>query len=163
MGGETRLDGENDFPVKLTEKEWKELLTPSEFRVLCEAGTEAPFSGEYDNFYEKGTYYSAATGQPLFRSEAKFKSGSGWPSFYEPISAGAVVQRPDNSYGMERVEVLDSLSGAHLGHVFHDGPAPTGLRYCMNSAALIFVADGDPLPENLLRLQRMSGILKDNE
>lgn len=157
------MDNQHDFPVKMSEEEWKKLLGPSSYKILREAGTEMAFTGEYDNFYEKGTYYSAATGQPLFRSEAKYKSGTGWPSFFQPISDDAVVLNADGSYGMLRVEVLDSLSGSHLGHVFEDGPQPTGLRYCMNSASLIFVADGDPLPEKLLELQRHSGIINENE
>ncbi len=157
------MENQHDFPVIMSEEEWKKLLDPFSYNILREAGTERAFTGEYDNFYEKGTYYSAATGQPLFRSEAKYKSGTGWPSFFEPISDDAVVLNADGGYGMLRVEVLDSLSGSHLGHVFEDGPKPTGLRYCMNSASLIFVAGGDPLPGRLLQLQRRSGIIGENK
>jgi peptide-methionine (R)-S-oxide reductase len=137
----------NSYPIQKTDEEWKEMLTPEQFYILRQQGTERAFSGAYWDNKEKGTYYSAATGQPLFRSETKFRSGTGWPSFYEPIDENAVVELVDRSHGMVRTEVVDSGSGSHLGHVFPDGPKPTGLRYCMNSASLIFVADGDELPE----------------
>jgi peptide-methionine (R)-S-oxide reductase len=137
------------FPVVLSDSEWKKRLTPMQYQVLREKDTEYPFTGIYDEFFQEGTYYSAATGQPLFSSKAKFDSGTGWPSFYEPISPDAVVLQVDNSYGMRRVEVLDSLSGSHLGHVFDDGPPPTGKRYCMNSAALLFVPKGGRPPKTL--------------
>lgn len=139
-------DSPGEYPVARTEAEWKALLPPSRYEVLRGKGTERAFSGEYDKFYEEGTYYSAATGQPLFSSGAKFDSGSGWPSFYAPVGPGAVVLREDNSWFARRVEVLDSSSGSHLGHVFNDGPEPTGLRYCLNSAALIFVPAGAEPP-----------------
>jgi len=135
------------FSIVLSEAKWMERLTPFQYKILREKGTERAFSGKYDKVYEAGTYYSAATGQPLFSSDAKFNSGTGWPSFYEPISQDAVVLVEDNSWFSRRVEVLDSSSGSHLGHVFDDGPLPTGLRYCMNSAALIFVPEGAELPE----------------
>jgi len=135
------------YPIVLSEEEWMERLTPFQYKILREKGTERAFSGEYDKFYEAGTYYSAATGQPLFSSDAKFNSGTGWPSFYEPISQDAVILVEDNSWFGRRVEVLDSSSGSHLGHVFDDGPPPTGLRYCINSASLIFVPEGVEPPE----------------
>jgi methionine-R-sulfoxide reductase len=135
------------FPVELSDAEWRQRLTDSQYYVLRQKGTERAFTGEYDKFYEKGTYYSAATGQPLFRSEAKYDSGSGWPSFYEPIDESAVIHVEDASLFSVRIEVVDSSSGSHLGHVFFDGPNPTGLRYCMNSAALLFVADGEEQPQ----------------
>ena len=137
---------EEQFEIVRTDEEWKGILTPAQYSVLCEEGTERPFTGDLWNNHEKGTYYSAATGEPLFSSETKFDSGSGWPSFTEPISKGAVAFREDNSLGVLRIEVLDAKSGLHLGHVFDDGPDPTGKRYCINSAALIFVPEGGEPP-----------------
>ena len=134
------------YPIQKTEAEWKKLLSKEQFYILRQQGTEYAFTGAYWDNKKKGTYYSAATGQPLFSSEHKFKSGTGWPSFYQPIEENAVKEIVDNSHGMVRTEVVDSGSGSHLGHVFNDGPAPTGLRDCMNSASLIFVADGAELP-----------------
>jgi peptide-methionine (R)-S-oxide reductase len=137
------------FPVELTEEEWRARLTEFEYFVLRQHGTERPFTGELLDNKEAGIYYSAATGEPLFHSSTKYDSRTGWPSYTEPIQPDAVRYRIDRTYGMVRVEVVDSLSGSHLGHVFPDGPEPTGLRYCMNSAALVFVAEGDPPPEIL--------------
>lgn len=140
-------DEKLDYPIELSDEEWKERLTPFQYKVLREKGTERAFTGEYDKVYDIGVYYSAATGQPLFSSEAKFSSGTGWPSFYKAISQDSVVLKEDNSLFMRRVEVLDSSSGSHLGHVFNDGPEPTGLRYCINSASLIFVSEGEKPPK----------------
>ena len=137
---------EGTFPVSLSEEEWRGRLGDFEYHVLREKGTERAFSGSLHNNKRRGTYYSAATGQPLFTSETKFESGTGWPSFTEPIEPDAVRYRVDRTYGMVRVEVVDSLSGSHLGHVFPDGPEPTGLRYCLNSASLLFVPDGEEPP-----------------
>ena len=141
-----------DFPIKKTNAEWRRQLGDFPYQVLREAGTEQPFTGELNFEHRPGTFHSAATGQPLFRSEAKFESGTGWPSFSKPIEQEAVLLILDSSYGMVRIEVVDSSSGSHLGHVFDDGPGPgefaegTGLRYCMNAVSMIFVADGEPEP-----------------
>lgn len=141
---------DEQFPIMLTEQEWKVLLSGKQYHILREAGTERSFSGEYDKFYQKGTYYSAATGQALYSSQDKYDSKTGWPSFSQPISANAVKYRLEKSFwGTTRIEVIDSLSGSHLGHVFDDGPPSTGLRYCMNSVALIFVPDGQAAPKTL--------------
>lgn len=135
------------YEIQLTEEEWKKRLTPLQFQVLRKQATETPFTGPLNKVYEKGTYYSAASLEPVFSSETKYDSKSGWPSFWKPISEDAIKLVKDTTYGMVRWEVVDGKSGSHLGHVFEDGPAPTGLRYCLNSAALIFVPEGGTPPK----------------
>jgi peptide-methionine (R)-S-oxide reductase len=122
--------------IEKSEQEWREELTPEQYRVLREKGTEAPFSGEYDHVFEPGTYSCAACGKELFDSDAKYDSGCGWPAFSAPAGEDAVEEESDRTFGMVRTEVLCASCGGHLGHVFPDGPNPTGLRYCINSAAL---------------------------
>jgi len=122
----------------LSDKEWTEKLTPEQYRVLREKGTEPAFTGEYVNKKEDGTYVCAGCGQPVFDSATKYDSGSGWPSFYQPTGKDAVKEELDKSHGMIRTEINCSNCGGHLGHVFTDGPQPTGMRYCINSAALKF-------------------------
>lgn len=124
--------------VTLTEEEWKNKLTQEEFHILREKGTERPFTGKYLNNKKKGIYKCAACGNELFDSKSKFDSGTGWPSFNKPFQNESVEEHEDQSYGMVRTEVLCSRCGGHLGHVFDDGPKPTGKRYCINSAALKF-------------------------
>jgi peptide-methionine (R)-S-oxide reductase len=122
--------------IDRTESEWREQLTPEQYRVLREAGTEAPFTGRYVHVKDDGVYRCAACGAELFSSDTKFESGTGWPSFTEPVVAASVELIDDDSHGMHRTEVRCRRCGSHLGHVFPDGPAPTGQRYCINSLAL---------------------------
>ena len=126
----------NVSKIQNTEAEWQAELTPEQYSVLREKGTEHPFSGEYDHVFEPGTYTCAGCGAQLFNSETKYDSGCGWPAFYAPASGEAIDEETDATFGMIRTEVMCASCGGHLGHVFPDGPAPTGQRYCINSAAL---------------------------
>ncbi|MES2774129.1 MAG: peptide-methionine (R)-S-oxide reductase MsrB [Bacteroidota bacterium] len=137
----------NDNPVysrtdsskaELTEEQWKKVLSPEQYRVARQKGTERPFTSPFETSKEVGTFYCAACGNPLFKSDAKFESGCGWPSFYEPINKAAIIYTPDNTHGMNRTETQCGRCKAHLGHVFEDGPPPTGLRFCINGVVLDF-------------------------
>jgi peptide-methionine (R)-S-oxide reductase len=131
------MEKENEKIVK-TDAEWQKELSPEVYYVARQKGTERPFTSEYEDFEGVGTYYCKVCGNPLFKSNAKFDSGCGWPSFFEPISKGALIYSPDHTHGMNRTEVLCGKCNSHLGHVFDDGPQPTGLRYCMNGVVLDF-------------------------
>lgn len=124
--------------VNLSEDEWKKILPADIYHIARQKGTERPYSSPFETSKDIGTYYCAACGNPLFKSDTKFESGCGWPSFYEPISKGSIIYQPDNAYGMSRTEVMCGRCKAHLGHVFDDGPPPTGLRYCINGVVLDF-------------------------
>lgn len=142
---------ENDTPPKtsvynrnstdklnLSNEDWKKILSPQVYYIARQKGTERPWTSKYEAFHEKGTYYCAACGNPLFVSDTKFESGCGWPSFYQPITKSSIIYTPDNSHGMQRTEVQCGRCEAHLGHVFDDGPPPTGLRFCINGVVLDF-------------------------
>ena len=128
--------------IDKSDEEWRKQLTPEQYRVMREKGTERPFTGEYERSKEKGMYVCAACGNPLFSSDTKFDSGTGWPSFYQPLTGESVRTEEDSGMFMKRTEVLCSRCDAHLGHVFDDGPQPTGDRYCMNSVSLKLEKDG---------------------
>lgn len=127
--------------VARTREEWREKLTPEEFRVLRDKGTDPPFRNEYNSHYEKGLYVCRGCGQPLFDSVTKYDSGSGWPSYTKPVDKENVIEEVDRSLNMVRTEILCSNCESHLGHVFTDGPDPTGLRYCMNSTSMKFIPE----------------------
>ena len=132
------------FPLQRTEAEWRKILTPAQYHVLREAGTDPAFSGKYWDTKEPGIYRCAACGEILFKSDDKFDSHCGWPSFSEVAAQGKIIEREDNSYGMRRTEVLCANCGSHLGHVFDDGPGPNGLRYCINSTSIDFADTNSP-------------------
>lgn len=128
----------NNFAVQKTDSEWKQLLTPEQYNVLRQKGTERPFTGEYNIFSEKGTYYCAACGAALFTSDDKYISDCGWPSFTDAIDNKSIITAKDTSFGMVRTEIMCADCGGHLGHLFDDGPGPDGKRYCVNSVSLQF-------------------------
>jgi len=137
------------LPIPTTEAEWRERLSDQEYHVLREHGTERAFTGAYYDKKDPGLYRCRACGNPLFRSDTKYNSGTGWPSFYAPVSEEAVATKTDRAFGMTRTEVLCGRCHSHLGHVFSDGPAPTGQRYCMNSVSLAFQEAGDATETDL--------------
>lgn len=132
---------QNNFPIQKSEEEWKKELTPDQYYVMREAGTERPHSGKYNMHFENGIYKCGGCGEPLFTSESKFDGHCGWPSFDKEIEEGKIIERTDASHGMERTEIICAKCGSHLGHVFEDGPTDTGLRYCVNSLSLEFEED----------------------
>ena len=142
----TNTPQQPDAPAKVSrsEEEWRKMLTPEQYRVLREKGTERPYTGALTENHETGNYHCAGCGALLFLSGAKFDSGCGWPSFVIPADSRAIDEHEDNSFGMRRVEVTCARCGGHLGHVFPDGPRPTGLRYCINSASLTFTHENSP-------------------
>jgi len=139
---EIRMNAKKKKEINFSNEEWQKRLNPEEYHILREKGTERPFTGKYDKHYDDGTYRCAGCDTELFTSETKYNSGCGWPAFYESLP-GKIEESPDNSFGMKRIEITCEKCGGHLGHVFNDGPEPTGLRYCVNSASLDFDPKGE--------------------
>jgi peptide-methionine (R)-S-oxide reductase len=135
-----QTETQHEFKVQKTEAEWKAQLGDTAYEVLRESGTERAFTGKYNDFKKDGVFTCAGCNTPIFSSETKFESGTGWPSFYKPLNEENILDLEDNAFGMKRTEVVCATCGGHLGHVFTDGPQPTGLRYCLNSVSLDFVA-----------------------
>jgi methionine-R-sulfoxide reductase len=151
FGKDGKLTGPIDEPLVVkTDDEWKKLLTPAEYDIVRGKGTEPAFCGGFLDNHKDGYYLCICCALPLFESTTKFNSGTGWPSFYQPIAPQNITNREDHSWGMDRTEILCTRCVAHLGHVFDDGPAPTGLRYCLNSGAMSFVAKGQQKPDGYL-------------
>ena len=147
IGPDGKLTGPVSIPrVQKTDQEWRKQLTAEQYQIARGKGTEPAFCGTLLDNHREGIYHCVSCGLPLFASDSKFDSGTGWPSFFQPVANENVVTREDDDFGMQRTEILCALCGAHLGHVFHDGPPPTGLRFCLNSAALTFVDKGKEAP-----------------
>jgi methionine-R-sulfoxide reductase len=147
IGPDGKLTGPVSIPrVQKTDEEWRKQLTAEQYQIARGKGTEPAFCGTLLDNHREGIYHCVSCGLPLFASDSKFNSGTGWPSFFQPVANENVVTREDDDFGVQRTEILCALCGAHLGHVFHDGPPPTGLRFCLNSAALTFVDKGKEVP-----------------
>jgi len=140
-GQSVNNNSNQDYEVQRTDTEWRAQLSAEEFNILRNKGTERAFSGKYVDWDHKGTFNCKACNNPLFSSETKFESGTGWPSFYDYYNENSIIEKTDNSHGWARIEIVCQKCGSHIGHVFEDGPKPTGLRYCMNSLALTFEAE----------------------